>query len=103
MPEELTPERIEEIKNSGETWIIDFWAEWCGPCKQFSPIFEEVSEEHDGMNFGKVDMEEFQEIGTSMGVRALPTTLIISGEEELGRKSGAMSKSELESFIESKA
>jgi thioredoxin len=103
MPESLTPDRIEEIQNSDETWVIDFWAEWCGPCKQFSPIFEEVSEEVEGVNFGKVDMEEHQQLGTSMGVRALPTTLIIQGEEELGRKSGAMSRSELEEFIESKA
>lgn len=103
MPEELTPDRLEEIRSSGEKWIIDFWAEWCGPCKQFSPVFEEVSEERDDINFGKVDMEEHQELGTSMGVRALPTTLIIEGDDEVGRKSGAMSKSELEDFIDAKA
>ncbi|MFB6245023.1 MAG: thioredoxin family protein [Candidatus Nanohaloarchaea archaeon] len=101
MPEELDPETMDNISESGETWIIDFWAEWCGPCKQFSPVFEEVSDEFDDVKFGKVDMEEHQQLGTSMGVRALPTTLIIEGEEEIARKSGAMSRQELEEFVES--
>jgi len=103
MPKELTPDDMEEVQNSGETWVIDFWAEWCGPCKQFSPIFEEVSEEIDGVNFGKVDMEEHQELGTSMGVRALPTTLVVSGGDEVDRSSGAMSKQELVDFVEKNA
>lgn len=101
MVQALEKEDIEDMKTSGETWVIDFWAEWCGPCKQFSPIFEEVSEEYDnGVNFGKVDMEEHQEVGTSMGVRALPTCMILQGGEEVARKSGAMSKQEFKNFLE---
>lgn len=101
MPEELDNESFEEAKNSGETWIIDFWAEWCGPCKQFSPVFEEVAEESDDedLNFGKVDMEEHQDVGTSMGVRALPTCMIIQDGEEVARNAGAMNRDELEEFI----
>ena len=102
MVQALDQEDIEDMKTSGETWIIDFWAEWCGPCKQFSPIFEEVAEEMDDdkVNFGKVDMEEHQQLGTSMGVRALPTTMMLRGGEEVDRKSGAMSKEELKKFVE---
>jgi len=102
MVQALEKEDIEDMKTSGETWVIDFWAEWCGPCKQFSPIFEEVSEDYggDGVNFGKVDMEENQEVGTSMGVRALPTCMILKGGEEVARKSGAMSEQEFRDFLE---
>lgn len=102
MVQALEKEDIEDMKTSGETWVIDFWAEWCGPCKQFSPIFEEVAEENEkeGVRFGKVDMEEHQEVGTSMGVRALPTCMIVKGGEEAARKSGAMSKQEFKDFLD---
>ena len=103
MPTEVDPDKFEEIQNSDEVWVLDFWAEWCGPCKQYAPVFEGVSEERDDVNFGKIDMEEHQELGTKLGVRALPTTLIIKGDEEVGRKSGVMNKSDLVSFIESNA
>ncbi|MFB6114739.1 MAG: thioredoxin family protein, partial [Candidatus Nanohalobium sp.] len=67
MPTDIDAEKMEEIQNSDETWIIDFWAEWCGPCKKLAPIYEELSEEIDDLNFGKVDMEENQQIGTQLG------------------------------------
>lgn len=100
MPEQLDSERMEQIQNSDETWVIDFWAEWCKPCQQYSPIFESVSEEVDNVNFGKVDMEDHQDIGTSMGVRALPTTLIVKGGEEVARNAGVMQEEELKDWIE---
>jgi len=99
MPEELDSEKLDEITKSDETWIIDFWAEWCGPCKKLAPIYEEVSEEIEEANFGKVDMEEHQQLGGKMGVRALPTLLIMKGGDEVARRSGATSKSELKNWI----
>ena len=99
MPQDIDSEMMESIKDSDETWIIDFWAEWCQPCKKLAPIFEEVSKEVN-VNFGKVDMEENQQIGTSMGVRALPTIIIMKGDEEVARTSGAKKKDELKSWIE---
>lgn len=103
MPEDLDPERMEEIKDSGETWVVDFWAEWCGPCKKLAPRYEEVSKEVGEVNFGKVDMEEHQDIGTSEGVRALPTLVIYRNGEEVARQSGAMSKSDLKQWVEQNA
>lgn len=100
MPTDIDAEKMQEIQDSDETWIIDFWAEWCGPCKKLAPIYEELSEEIDDVNFGKVDMEENQQIGTQLGVRALPTLVIIKGDEEVARQTGAMPKEKLESWIQ---
>ncbi len=99
MPEELDSESIKQVKDSEETWLIDFWAEWCGPCKKLSPIFNEVSEEVDSVKFGKVDMQENQQLGTQFGVRALPTLLIVKNGEEVARSSGVMKKEELKTWI----
>ncbi len=100
MPTDIDAEKMQEIQDSEETWIIDFWAEWCGPCKKLAPIYEELSEEIDDINFGKVDMEENQQLGTQLGVRALPTLVIMKGDEEVARQTGAMPKEKLESWIE---
>lgn len=100
MPTNIDSEKMEEIQNSEETWIIDFWAEWCGPCKKLAPIYEELSKEIDDVNFGKVDMEENQQLGTQLGVRALPTLVIMKGDEEVARQTGAMPKEKLESWIQ---
>lgn len=100
MPVEIDSEKMEEIQNSDETWVIDFWADWCQPCKILAPAFEAVSEEVDA-NFGKVDMEAHQQIGTKNGVRALPTIIIMQNGEEVARRAGAMRKDELKTWIES--
>lgn len=103
MPTAIDEHKMEEIENSGETWVVDFWAEWCKPCQKYSPIFEEASGEVDGVNFGKVDMEDHQDIGQKMGVRALPTTLIIRDGEEVARNAGVLQKDELKEWIEENA
>jgi thioredoxin 1 len=99
MPTDIDPDKMEEVKSSEEYWVVDFWAEWCGPCKKLAPVFEEVSEEMDH-NFGKVDMEENGDIGTEFGVRALPTLLILKNGEEVARTSGALNKERLTDWIE---
>lgn len=100
MPTDIDPDKMEEIKNSDETWVVDFWADWCQPCKKLAPIFEEVSEEVEDANFGKVDMEENQEIGTGMRVRALPTILIMKGDQEVARTSGVKKKDEFKAWVQ---
>jgi len=100
MPTELDSDKMEKVQSSDEYWVVDYWAEWCGPCKKLAPVFEEVSEEMDDVQFGKVDMEEEQDLGTKFGVRALPTLLILKDGEEVARTSGAMPKQKLKSWIE---
>ncbi|MDY6776972.1 MAG: thioredoxin [Candidatus Nanohaloarchaea archaeon] len=103
MAEQLDAERFEEIKDGGETWLIDFWAEWCGPCKQMEPIIDELDEERDDLNVGKVDVDENQELATQNAVRSIPTFTIIRDGEEVSRTMGAMSKSDFEDWIDDNA
>lgn len=103
MPTELDEDGLQEAMDSEETWVVDFWAEWCGPCKKMAPHFEEASKEVENVNFGKVDMEEHQQLGGKMGVRALPTLLILKDGEEVARKSGLMNKDQLKSWIKEQA
>lgn len=100
MPTEIDEDKMEDIQNSSETWVIDFWAEWCKPCEKYSPIFEEVAEEGvEDVKFGEVDMEEHSDIGQELGVRALPTTLILKDGEEVARNAGVLQHDELETWI----
>lgn len=100
MPTHIDAGKMEEVQNSDEYWIIDFWADWCGPCKKLAPIYEELSEEIEDVNFGKVDMEEHGDLGTQHGVRALPTLLIMKNGEEISRTTGAMTKPKLKEWIQ---
>lgn len=100
MPEEIDSEKMQEIQNSDEAWVVDFWAEWCGPCRKMAPLFEELDDEMSDVKFGKVDMEAEQDVGVSAGVRALPTFLVYVDGEEVARKAGAMNKDQLKQFIE---
>ena len=103
MSTELDPSKMEEAQKSGETWIIDFWASWCGPCKKLAPIYEEVSEEIEDVNFGKVNMEEHSSLATKYNVQALPTLVIIKDGDIVAKNEGVMNKEDLKSWIQEKA
>ena len=103
MPTTIDPDKFDEIQNSDETWIIDIWAEWCGPCQKYKPIFEETSEEMENVNFGKVPVHDHKELAQKMGARALPTTVIMKSGDTVAQKEGVMGKEELKNWIEEKA
>ncbi|HHC73237.1 MAG TPA: thioredoxin [Thiotrichales bacterium] len=73
---ELTKENFDEIVGNSDFVIVDFWAEWCGPCKSFAPIYEEVSAEFPEIVFGKVNTEEQQELAAHFQIRSIPTLMI---------------------------
>ena len=81
--------------------LVDFWAEWCGPCKIVSPIVEELANEYDGkVKFVKLDTEENFDIPDRYGIRSLPTLMIFKGGEQVEQIFGARPKAELKRYLE---
>ena len=78
--------------------VVDFYATWCGPCKTFGPIFEEVSNEND-INFVKLDVDKNSDIARRYGVMTIPTIILFENREEVRRHIGFMNKEELIEFI----
>lgn len=72
---DLTTQNFNEVLDTHEIVIIDFWAEWCGPCRQFAPIFEEASEKFPDVTFAKVNTEEQQAIAAQYGIQSIPTVM----------------------------
>ena len=88
-----------EILKSDKPALVDFWAEWCGPCKQLSPILEEISNEMSEVVFAKHNIDEQPNMPMKYGVRGIPTMLIFKNGELKGTKVGATTKSNIVSWI----
>ena len=96
---ELTKENFgEHIVGDGIT-MVDFWAEWCGPCRQFGPIFEEASNRHPDIKFGKVDTEAEKELAGGAGISSIPTLMVFREGILLYNRPGALPPAALEELI----
>ena len=89
------------VINSGKPAMVDFWAEWCGPCKMMLPIVEEISEEYgDKVTIAKVDVDSCQNLAMRFGIRSIPTILFIKDGNVIDKQVGAGPKSTLVNKIE---
>ena len=87
---ELTKETFEETILNNDTVIVDFWAEWCGPCKMFAPTFEKVSADHPDIVFAKVDTEDQQELAGYFNIRSIPTLMVFRDQVGIYSQPGAL-------------
>lgn len=96
---DLTLEDFEKTVLSEGITFVDFWADWCGPCKSFAPIFEKASEENPEMTFAKVDTEVQQELSQMAGISSIPTLMIFRDGILLFNQPGALPAPALEELI----
>lgn len=102
MAVELTDANFEElVLKSDKPVLVDFWAEWCGPCRMVGPIVEELASEYDGKAvIGKVNVDDNREVSSKFGIRNIPTLLIFKGGEVVDKQVGVAPKSVLAGKID---
>jgi thioredoxin len=91
----------DEVLKSEQVVILDFWAEWCGPCKMIGPILEDLAEQYKGkLTVAKINIDDNQATPQTYGVRGIPTLILFKDGDVVATKVGAASKSQLEAFID---
>jgi thioredoxin 1 len=92
----------EDVVKAEGAVLVDYWAEWCGPCKMIAPVLEEIAKEYDGrLKICKLNIDENSETPPKFGIRGIPTLMLFKGGNVEATKVGALSKSQLSAFIDS--
>ncbi len=100
-PKDLTGDELESAKEENSAMVVDFWAEWCGPCKRMEPIMDSLAEEYaDKAFFGKVNVDNARDAASEYGVASIPTTIFFKDGEEVDRVVGALPEDQLKEKVE---
>lgn len=97
---ELSNENFENTINDNNLVLVDFWAAWCGPCRNFAPVYERASEKHPDVTFGKVNTEEQRELAQTFQIRSIPTLMIFREQIIIFSQAGSLPEQALTEIIE---
>ena len=96
----VTKENFEEIKNSEKTVLLDFYADWCGPCRMVSPIVDQIADENPQYLVGKINVDEESELAEAFGVFSIPTLVVMKNGEVANQSAGARPKAQILAMLE---
>ena len=92
---QITDANFEELVNSGKPMVLDFWAEWCGPCRMVVPLVEEIAEERSDIKVVKINVDEEQELAMQFGVMSIPTLVVMKNGKIVNQVTGARPKAQI--------
>ena len=96
----INKQNLAELKNSEKPLLIDFYADWCGPCRMVSPIIDEIADERDDISVGKINVDDEQELAAEFEVYSIPTLVVIKNGEIVNRASGARPKAQILAMLD---
>jgi thioredoxin 1 len=90
-----------DVLQSAQPVLVDYWAEWCGPCKMIAPILDEVAKDYEGkLQIAKMNVDQNRDVPAKYGIRGIPTLMVFKGGQNVATKVGALSKAQLVAFID---